>query len=81
VRGRRDDSKRRGQRRIVLGRQQRRHEDQIGNAVADGREGELGRFRQNELRPHALSDDMRQVRRLAAIGFDDKNQRHPTFST
>ena len=44
-----DHAQRRRQRRIVLRREQRGHEHQIGHAVADGVERPLGRLDQNQL--------------------------------
>ncbi len=80
VRGRGDDAQRGRQRRIVLRREQRGDEHQIGDTIADRVEGLLGRAHQNQLGAHTFADDGRQMGRLAAVWFDRKNERHPRFA-
>jgi hypothetical protein len=71
-----DDAQRRGERRVVLRREQRGHEHEIRHAAADRIERALGRVRKNQLRADAVPHDGGDVRRLASIGFNGQNDRH-----
>jgi hypothetical protein len=79
--GRGDDAQRARKRRVVLRRQQGRHEHQIRHAVADGAERPLRGVDQNQLGVDTLADHGRELGRLAPIRFDSKNELHIRFAT
>ena len=74
-------AQRRGQRGVVLRREQRRHEHEIRHAVADRLEGALGRVGEDQLGADALADDGGQRVALTPIRFDGKNDGHPRFAS
>ena len=80
IRGGGDHAQGRGQRRIVLRREERGHQHHIRDAVADRVERALGRFREDELGRDLLPDDSGQVGGLPPIRFDRENDGHPTFA-
>ena len=75
MRGARDHAEGSRQRRIVLRRQKRGNQDQIGDVVANRLEGALGGIRENQLGALYVSDDADQMGDLASVGFDGENQR------
>ena len=76
MRGGGDHAQRRGQRGVVLRRQQGRHEDHIGDARAERVERPLGRIGEHELGADLMADDGGQPCRLFTIRFDGENDRH-----
>ena len=72
----RDDAQGSRQGRIVLRRQKRGNQDEIGDVVANRLEGALGGIGQNQLGALYVSDDADQMGDLASVGFDGENQRH-----
>ena len=75
-----DDPQRRSQRGIVARREQRRHQHEIGHAIADRLERVLGGVGQDQLGADALAHHGRQRVALAPIRFDGKNDGHPTLT-
>ena len=73
---RRDHPQRRRQRGIVLRREQGRHQHQIGNPVADRVERAFGGVREQQLRAYLVPHDGGEVRGLAPVRFDGKNDGH-----
>jgi len=71
-----DDAQRRGERRIVLRGQQRRHQHHVGDARSQCVEGAFGGVADDELRADVVPDDRRKTRGLFVVRFDGQDDRH-----
>src|SRR5262249_39858934 len=65
-----------GQRLFVARREQRRGQDQIGDAIAEPLEGGLRRVAEHELGAQPPAHHRGQVVDLPPVGFDRQDQRH-----